>query len=248
MSQTPSAWTDEILEALRVAWCVKGQSSSEIARDLNRRFGTKFTRNSIVGKTHRVGFVQDYQLRPNSPTNPGPVERRLRALWPEPISLDKIAQTLGAEFGGEFTAGAVRLKGLRMGLPARPPYWAVGPNGPKTPSKPRATAAPKPAKPTPEPHKPPPVLTVVPSVPPVPTPPYDGPTLSIMELVSTSCRFPVSGHGAETRFCGAPRGDGPYCTCHARIAYTCVSRPIKPPYEATVVTTSRVREPKRANA
>jgi hypothetical protein len=69
-----------------------------------------------------------------------------------------------------------------------------------------------------------------------------------MELVSTSCKFPVSGHGAETRFCGAPRGDGPYCLRHHRIAFTGEPRPIKPAYEATVVTTARVREPKRASA
>lgn len=240
-----SVWTDEMVEALRVAWCVKGQSSAEIAKDLNRRFRTKLSRNSIIGKARRVGFVQNYRLPPSLLSSPGPFERRLRALWLEPISLDKIAQELGAEFGGEFTAGAVRLKGLRMGLPARPPYWAVGP---KAPSKPRAVAESARAKPAPGPHIPPPILTVVP-VQPAPEPASAGPSLSILELVSTSCRFPISGDGAETRFCGSPRGDGPYCARHSRIAF--VARPkkqIKPPYEATVVTTARVREPKRASA
>lgn len=251
MSQTPSAWTNEIVQALKLEWA-EGRSGSIIARGFNSRFKTSFTRCSVLGKARRLGLLHGTRSSPGIrmpaqlPSNiwiarPA-AEGRLRALWAGQLTLDQIAATLWSEFGDGFTPASLRMKALRLGLPRRGPGLGLAP-------QPRSVSSPKPAKPAPAPHRPPPILTVVPAAAPEPLPAYDGPTLSILELTSTSCKFPVSGHGAETRFCGAPHDDGPYCARHSRIAF--VAQPkkqIKPPYEATVVTTGRVREPKRASA
>lgn len=49
----------------------KGLSCTQIAGILNREFGVKLTRNSVVGKQHRKGF-KDFLTNPSIPTRYSP--------------------------------------------------------------------------------------------------------------------------------------------------------------------------------
>lgn len=51
-----SLWNEEITEALRGLLTEQGLSSAQAAFVLNERFGTSFTRNSIIGRSHRLGL------------------------------------------------------------------------------------------------------------------------------------------------------------------------------------------------
>ena len=50
-----SPWTEEIVEALREKWSY-GKSCTVISRELNSQFGTKFTRNAVIGKVDRINL------------------------------------------------------------------------------------------------------------------------------------------------------------------------------------------------
>ena len=50
-------WTGEITEACRFFIEVKDLSASQVAFKLNEKFGTFFTRNAVIGKSHREGFT-----------------------------------------------------------------------------------------------------------------------------------------------------------------------------------------------
>ena len=44
--------------------------------------------------------------------------------------------------------------------------------------------------------------------------------ISIMELTGSTCRWPVSGTGADMMYCGADiHGEKPYCLGHCQVAY-----------------------------
>ncbi len=50
-------WTAEMTEFLRDAW-FGGATASGVAKALNEKFGTRFTRNATIGRIHRQGFVR----------------------------------------------------------------------------------------------------------------------------------------------------------------------------------------------
>lgn len=51
----PSDWTDAMLEDLKLNWR-DGLSCALNAEALNKKYGTKFTRNATIGKLHRLGL------------------------------------------------------------------------------------------------------------------------------------------------------------------------------------------------
>ncbi len=52
-----SDWTPETVEFLRVSW-FEGATATGVAKLINAKFGTCFTRNATIGKIHRMGFVR----------------------------------------------------------------------------------------------------------------------------------------------------------------------------------------------
>jgi GcrA cell cycle regulator len=46
-------WTDQQIDELKRLWA-EGKSASIVAEEMNKMFDTKFTRNSIIGKIHRL--------------------------------------------------------------------------------------------------------------------------------------------------------------------------------------------------
>lgn len=66
---TESIWTDEYVSRLRELWA-QGKTASEIATIL----GNKFTRNSVIGKVHRLKLSG----------RPSPIKQRPLELSPTP--------------------------------------------------------------------------------------------------------------------------------------------------------------------
>ena len=57
-SPKTSQWNDETVARLDALTKV-GKSASQVAAIINAEFGTTFTRNAIIGKSHRVGLLCD---------------------------------------------------------------------------------------------------------------------------------------------------------------------------------------------
>jgi GcrA cell cycle regulator len=86
-------WVTEHCEALR-EYSSKGMSYSEIARAINARFGTAYSRSATIGHARRMGFGDPgrYKDTPEAPPSPGlPPLRDLRQrhlstfVWPMPV-------------------------------------------------------------------------------------------------------------------------------------------------------------------
>jgi|GEM_PF-946957 len=61
-SMEPSNWPPERCDALR-EYFVKGMSYSEIAKAINARFGTSYTRNAVLGRAKRMGLVAPERIK-----------------------------------------------------------------------------------------------------------------------------------------------------------------------------------------
>lgn len=86
-------WAPEHSEALREL-VIRGVSYSEIARAINARFGTAYSRNAAISRARRMGFGGPAQLEdaPEPPPTPGlPPLRKIRQgrqsefIWPLPV-------------------------------------------------------------------------------------------------------------------------------------------------------------------
>ena len=58
----PCQWPDDMTEMLQKHWDL-GMSASQSAKVINDTFGTLQTRNSIIGKRHRMGLKRNADLR-----------------------------------------------------------------------------------------------------------------------------------------------------------------------------------------
>jgi GcrA cell cycle regulator len=76
-----STWEEAHSVALR-EYLDKGLSFAEIARALNDRFGTAYTRNAAIGRARRLGLSVPVRLQSASVMNPSkrPDARRIREL------------------------------------------------------------------------------------------------------------------------------------------------------------------------
>lgn len=54
-------WTAEMEAFVEEAYGKTAKSSSEIASDLNKKFGTNFSRNAVIGKINRLGLREKYK-------------------------------------------------------------------------------------------------------------------------------------------------------------------------------------------
>jgi len=82
MTNRHTNWTREQIALLFEYWPTT--SSREIAKMLNRRFGTKYTRNAVLGKCFRIGLVKPEQ--PSLPRMSKVVPPR-RVPPPKPVRL-----------------------------------------------------------------------------------------------------------------------------------------------------------------
>ena len=137
-------WSEADVAKLR-DMAAKGMTSREIAREL----GEGFTRNSVIGKTQRLGI---WLGRPK-PSEPEQLIKPEPVVEPSPIPTATIYH-------------------LKTKTRYQPP-----PQGPLKPT---------------------------------------GNQAFLMALTSNMCRFPVSGDGERTLFCGDPTEKGSWCPDHRK--------------------------------
>jgi GcrA cell cycle regulator len=61
------SWTADTKARMLTLNAEAGSSATSIAEDLNREFGTNYTRNSVIGKLHRLGLAKGKHEYPTSP-------------------------------------------------------------------------------------------------------------------------------------------------------------------------------------
>ncbi|VTZ49869.1 GcrA cell cycle regulator [Methylocella tundrae] len=185
------SWTDERIELLQKLW-LQGMSASKIASEL----ANGLTRNAVIGKVYRLGLSgrtkADAPPATQQASKP-PVRPHAGRPAPHP------AQSRGGPTQG----------GHGHGVSGHLAQAQISPNtsfirgNTALAVQPVAFATPAPA---------PSRDVVVPIAEPV----------TMLELRESMCRWPIGDPTqADFRFCGARKtpGEGPYCGCHAAIAY-----------------------------
>lgn len=135
-----------------------------------------------------------------------PRVERLRRLIAERQSSGSIARTLSKEFGQGVSRCAIIGKAHRLKLQL---------NGKTTKPKDGAKPVRKPRQRKPR--------IVLPPPPPPPPEPVEPSSLrcSLLELTSTSCRWPIGDpQRKDFCFCGAPAPERPYCAEHTKRAFS----------------------------
>src|SRR5207244_5233853 len=64
-----SSWAPEHSDALR-EFVIKGLTFSEVARAINSRFNTSYSRSAALGRARRLGLTADERRKPSMPTKP----------------------------------------------------------------------------------------------------------------------------------------------------------------------------------
>ena len=162
-SPKTSQWNDETVARLD-ALTKEGKSASQVAAIINAEFGTTFTRNAIIGKSHRVGLLCDGNTAMRAERKAAAQRRK---------------------------AQAMRERSARSHIVRKVVRWGLGLKEIDTfPREAVATA-----------HV-----------------PFNPKT--IMQLDPGDCRWPCSGEGIDTIFCGGTTidRDCSYCSRHVRLA------------------------------
>jgi len=130
---------------------------------------------------------------------------KLRELAAKGMTSREIAKELGDGFSRNSVIGKTQRMGIWLGKPKRhEPEQLIEPE-PVVETKPIPTATIHYLKPK-EPFRPPPQGPIKPS----------GNQAFLMALTSNMCRFPVSGSGDRTLFCGDPTEKGSWCPDHRK--------------------------------
>jgi GcrA cell cycle regulator len=191
----PEKWSENVVDRL-AKLANDGASATVIANTLSEEFGETFSRNAVMGKIHRLR---------QAAAGEDPRAEFIRTLDGQGLSRREIMVKVGCGFQlvagilgklPEAVANARRVKG----------YYAKAGKAP--PPKPRsADPAPAWAGPAAEPK----TLGFV----------EFSARLTIMELKTSSCRWPVGEPTSpDLRYCGARHVEGhPYCASHCRAAF-----------------------------
>lgn len=103
MGEYPTDWTAAAVTTLKTLHG-NGDSFASIAAQINHQHGTKFTRNAVCGKAHRMGMVWEGPARPKL-TKPKPEPRR---------ATRKAAPNVQPYFESPEDPGMVKLLDLRV--------------------------------------------------------------------------------------------------------------------------------------
>lgn len=196
----PLVWTDERNEALRLAWAIKKNTSGTIALDLGA------SKTSIQKQASRLGLTAKPQ---NSKEWPVSNIEKLKSLWPQNISVEKIAIQIGVTKGAvSGMAGRLKLAPKKKSPGLKRTRKPVLKNTGVTRAA-RATARIVELKQAAEQFNP---------------PSETGVTFAALE--PHHCRWPF-GDSPNMFFCGHTQIDGfPYCDEHCQIAYETVNQRI----------------------
>lgn len=215
-------WTEATLARAKRLY-EGGMTATEVAASL----GT--TRNAVCGKVDRLGWVRPPVVPKRAKHQGSWTDERaetVKALWADGKSSGEIARAVTVP-GWRPTRETICGKLWRMGLcgtrePRAPKVkqTRVQASGTATGLVQRAQRA----------------RVTVSALTGLPSGPRSGPTLppasagpllcepvTVLDLASTSCRYPVSGEGEATLFCGFPTATT-YCTRHAAVCFN----PVQP--------------------
>lgn len=202
-------WTTERTAELAHLWKQRGMTAQELAD----RFGV--TRNSVIGKVHRL-MPELEDRRGAAPTVwANDADEIIRTHW-ETHAVSKIHEMLRLK-GFEASLSAIRRRGHRLttGATARRPVEKKVRGKVNNIAAARLTRAK-----LRETFGLPPIQRVL-RVNREPPPAPDMLMLSILDLETNSCRFPI-GHPKEPgfAFCGAKKDEtGSYCAFHRNLCY-----------------------------
>jgi GcrA cell cycle regulator len=206
-SLTPRSklWDESRTSALRALWGVSALTCEKIAQRINEEFGASFSKNSVIGKSGRLGLPARAGAR-------GGVRKRKPA--PEGTQTSAEARREFAEAKSRAEIETARRE------TADEEASIAGARREKLAAARMAVAAKTAGAPTPAPEVVPVPRQVVLAAPESQSQaPVEGVTL--LKLNADSCRWPL-GEKDEfaSRFCGNRSADGlPYCELHSRIAY-----------------------------
>lgn len=211
-------WTEAQLEHLK-ALHKKQFSYAEMAKAMNAKFDMVLTREHVRHRLLKLGqLTKTPSNRPCGAWSDATVER-LKTLSAEGYSAAQIARQLNVEFGVKLSRSAVIGKVGRLGLALGGSAKRTPPSAPRRPATGKAKAARTNRRKLVTPAPTPPLPPAEPSQAGLFDP------VSLMDLQSHHCRWPVSIDGpdpAESRleqFCGAPKTSLAYCAGHAARAY-----------------------------
>lgn len=88
-------WPGPHIARLTVLWD-EGMKAPDIARVLNREFGTAYTKNAVVGQKHRAGLANRHSRTPKNVVSatPHPLWTAVRFINGAPVTLDQFVVTL----------------------------------------------------------------------------------------------------------------------------------------------------------
>lgn len=122
---------DAETEAAAVAALKEGCTALEVAQRLNRAFGTRFSRNSIVGKAHRMGWELNSKGGGHQRVSVGKVRaarvaKKVAALTDKPLAIDKKARNVDPRTTRTIEAPEVEASNVVPFPSADHPYRQIG--------------------------------------------------------------------------------------------------------------------------
>jgi GcrA cell cycle regulator len=224
-------WTEDEDNALKAAW-VTGASAAVIARQLTALFGREVTKNSIVGRAHRLKLASRASpIFEHGPAWTDEQDAQLRALWGRGITTKAVAKLMGR------SASAVGTRARRLDLPvsrnllrphsdfrSSPRLSVVATTRPPQvpPAIPLAAGAGATSSAAGMPPEAGPQGAGAVSCSPGNSPAAVASTNAAAAGFSGGCRWPLWGNERPThRYCDAPRRDVAcsYCEGHAAVAF-----------------------------
>jgi GcrA cell cycle regulator len=193
-------WTSERIDQLKQLWA-EGVTAEEIARQL------ECSRNSVMGKVHRLELVERGGAAPQRREWPQDTIDQLKRLWKQKVPVRNIAAQLGV------TESSIRHKARRLSLaPPTTPVKHANPSRAFTRIKEGLDET----------------LAIVrgemkpANVYSPPLSPVDNTQIGVLllDLTDKACRWPITYCDEQHVFCGRDAPDGqPYCRAHGRMAY-----------------------------
>lgn len=205
-------WTQEVLEALRVAYVVDGLKGTAAAARLTQQFGRPFNRNQVVGvalrRGWRAGAVEaGAGLAKNPPRWTAAAEAALRAAVAEKLSGSEAGARLTEMFGIPYSRNMCIAKAQRLGL------QFIGEPGPRSAKSVGYGSAQRPTRAA---KKRDAAIACVEA-----QEAWAPRRVTLLALREGDCKFEIGDARDEAFiFCGAPVAPGKvYCAHCARIAY-----------------------------
>lgn len=198
-------WTpqkDEIINRLAAL----GKTTSEMADAIFAETGEKHSRNSVLGRAHRMK-VPLKGTKPLSVWSDPARTKYLRELWKRGLSQAEMARAMTAKFGDKFSVGAIASKGASSGIAKQFNRQRIAELS-RPVSRPKPARAPRPVKLTPQ-------AALIDT----------SNARPWLTRLRGECKYPL-GEAGDIHSCCAPMfGNTGYCEPHAALCF--LPRPVR---------------------